>query len=67
MKQSLEHFITYSVIDAQPALHYSGVVNTIRCWAVTSGKMENSTFVRWSSRFASDADISMSCPPQHYD
>lgn len=54
---NLDHFITYSVINSEPELSYSGVVSTIRCWAVTSGEFADSTFVRWSSKFASDADL----------
>jgi len=54
---NLDHFITFSVINAEPDLPYSSVVNTIRCWAVTSGEFEDSTFVRWTSKFSSDADI----------
>lgn len=55
--QNLEHFITYSVINAEPNLTYSSVVSTIRCWAVTSGELQDTTFVRWTSKFSSDADI----------
>lgn len=54
---NLDHFITFSVINADPELTYSGVVTTIRLWAVTSGELENSTFVRWTSKFSSDADL----------
>ncbi|KAK3379180.1 hypothetical protein B0T24DRAFT_569007 [Lasiosphaeria ovina] len=54
---NLAHFITFSVILAEPALTYSGVVNTIRCWPVTAGDCENSTFVEWTSKFTSDADL----------
>ncbi|KAK4199980.1 hypothetical protein QBC40DRAFT_77004 [Triangularia verruculosa] len=54
---NLDHFITYSVINSEPELTYSSVVSTIRCWPVTSGEFEDSTFVRWTSKFASDADI----------
>ncbi len=54
---NLDHFITYSVINSEPGLTYSGVVSTIRCWPVTSGEFEHSTFVRWTSKFASDADV----------
>jgi hypothetical protein len=53
----LDHFITYSVINTEPNLTYSSVVSTIRCWAVTSGELEDTTFVRWTSKFSSDADI----------
>jgi hypothetical protein len=54
---NLDHFITYSVINTEPNLTYSSVVSTIRCWAVTSGELEDTTFVRWTSKFSSDADI----------
>ncbi|KAK4188762.1 hypothetical protein QBC35DRAFT_185441 [Podospora australis] len=53
---NLDHFITYSVINSEPGLSYSSVVSTIRCWPVTSGEFEDSTFVRWTSKFSSDAD-----------
>ncbi|KAK4169960.1 hypothetical protein QBC43DRAFT_225645 [Cladorrhinum sp. PSN259] len=56
---NLEHYITYSVITSTPELSYSSVVSTIRCWAVTSGEYEASTFVRWTSKFSSDADASV--------
>lgn len=58
---SLNHYITYSVITANPALSYTSVVSTIRCFAVTSGENENSTFVQWTGNFSSDADAGMSC------
>ncbi|KAK3352408.1 hypothetical protein B0T25DRAFT_456223 [Lasiosphaeria hispida] len=54
---NLDHFITFSVINAEPELTYSSVVSTIRCWPVTSGEFEDCTFVRWTSKFSSDADI----------
>jgi hypothetical protein len=54
---NLEHFITYSVINSEPNLSYSSAVSTIRCWPVTSGDLADSTFVRWTSRFSSDADV----------
>jgi hypothetical protein len=53
---SLNHYITYSVITANPALSYTSAVSTIRCYAVTSGENENSTFVQWTGNFSSDAD-----------
>ncbi|KAK3987565.1 hypothetical protein QBC44DRAFT_331138 [Cladorrhinum sp. PSN332] len=56
---NLDHFITYSVITSTPELPYSSMVSTIRCWAVTSGDYEASTFVRWTSKFSSDADASV--------
>ena len=54
--QTIDHFITYSVIASTPALSYTSVISTIRCYAVTSGAHESSTFVRWSANFSSDAD-----------
>ncbi|KAK4985643.1 hypothetical protein LTR66_007745 [Elasticomyces elasticus] len=53
---TLNHFITYSVISAQPAISYTSVVSTIRCFPVTCGSHEGSTFVQWSGNFSSDAD-----------
>lgn len=54
--QTINHYITYSVITAQPELTYSSVLSTIRCYAITSGELEGSTFVEWSGNFSSDAD-----------
>ncbi|KAK4236532.1 hypothetical protein C8A03DRAFT_16832 [Achaetomium macrosporum] len=54
---NLDHFITYSIINTEPELTYSSVTSTIRCWAVTSGEFEDCTFVRWTSKFSSDADL----------
>jgi hypothetical protein len=42
---SLDHYITYSVISSQPGLTYSSVLSTIRCYPITSGELEGSTFV----------------------
>lgn len=56
MLQTINHFITYSVITASPELSYTSVLSTIRCYAVTSGEMEGSTFVEWTGNFSSDAD-----------
>jgi hypothetical protein len=53
---SIDHYITYSVISAQPALSYTSVVSTIRVYPVTSGKHEGHTFVTWTGNFSSDAD-----------
>ncbi|KAF2148493.1 Bet v1-like protein [Myriangium duriaei CBS 260.36] len=53
---TINHYITYSVITSNPALSYSSVVSTIRCYAVTSGELEGSTFVEWTGNFSSDAD-----------
>ncbi|KAL8706084.1 MAG: hypothetical protein Q9201_000849 [Fulgogasparrea decipioides] len=49
---AINHFITYSVIASTPALTYSSVISTIRCYAVTSGEQEGSTFVTWSGNFS---------------
>ena len=54
--QTINHYITYSVITSQPELTYSSVLSTLRCYAVSSGEMEGSTFVEWSGNFSSDAD-----------
>ena len=54
--QAIDHYITYSVITSTPALTYSSVISTVRCYAVTSGSSEGSTFVQWSAHFSSDAD-----------
>ncbi|KAI0836302.1 hypothetical protein F5Y06DRAFT_106768 [Hypoxylon sp. FL0890] len=53
---TINHYITYSVITAKPELSYSSVLSTIRCYAVTSGELEGSTFVEWTGNFSSDAD-----------
>ncbi|GAM91614.1 hypothetical protein ANO11243_096660 [Dothideomycetidae sp. 11243] len=53
---TINHYITYSVITSTPALSYSSVVSTIRCYAITSGEFEGSTFVEWTGNFSSDAD-----------
>lgn len=56
INQSIDHYITYSVISSQPALSYTSVVSTIRAYPVTSGQHEGQTFVTWSGNFSSDAD-----------
>merc|ERR1712070_869992 len=53
---SINHYITYSVITAQPALTYTSVLSTIRCYPITSGDLEGSTFVEYTGNFSSDAD-----------
>ncbi|KAF7198021.1 hypothetical protein HII31_00735 [Pseudocercospora fuligena] len=53
---SINHYITYSIISSQPELSYSSVLSTIRCYPVTSGENEGSTFVEWTGNFSSDAD-----------
>ncbi|KAI0178635.1 hypothetical protein GGR52DRAFT_264663 [Hypoxylon sp. FL1284] len=53
---TINHYITYSVITAKPELSYSSVLSTIRCYAITSGELEGSTFVEWTGNFSSDAD-----------
>ena len=54
--QTINNYITYSVIASTPALSYTSVLSTIRCFAVTSGPHEGSTFIQWSANFSSDAD-----------
>jgi len=53
---TIDHFITYSVISANPQLTYSSVLSTVRCFPITSGKHEGHTFIQWSGNFSSDAD-----------
>ncbi|KAI1327441.1 hypothetical protein F5Y16DRAFT_197099 [Xylariaceae sp. FL0255] len=53
---TINHFITYSVITAKPELTYTSVLATIRCFSITSGDLEGSTFVEWTGNFSSDAD-----------
>jgi hypothetical protein len=60
LRQSINHYITYSVITAQPALTYTSVLSTIRCYAITSGDLEGSTFVEYTGNFSSDADAGKS-------
>ena len=58
--QTINHYITYSVISSEPALTYTSVVSTIRCYAITSGDLEGSTYVEYTGNFSSDADAGMS-------
>lgn len=51
------------MITASPQLTYSSVLSTIRLYEVTSGKLENSTFVQWTAHFSSDADAGMLLSP----
>ncbi|KAK3057352.1 hypothetical protein LTR09_001535 [Extremus antarcticus] len=53
---TINHYITYSVITAKPELTYTSVLSTVRCYPVTSGENEGSTFVEWTGNFSSDAD-----------
>jgi hypothetical protein len=53
---TIDHYITYSIISSQPALSYTSVVSTVRCYPVTSGKHKGHTYVQWSGNFSSDAD-----------
>lgn len=54
--QSIYNYITYSTIDSNPAITYTSVISTIRCFEVTSGPSAGSTYVQWSAHFSSDAD-----------
>lgn len=60
--KSINHYITYSIITSQPELSYTSVLSTVRCFAVTSGEQEGSTFVEWTGNFSSDADAGKLCP-----
>ncbi|KAK2066627.1 hypothetical protein P8C59_000428 [Phyllachora maydis] len=56
---SINHFITYSIIGAEPALPYTSVTSTIRLHAVTSGEFADSTFVEWTATFSNDAELAV--------
>lgn len=56
MVQSINHFITYSIITSQPALSFTSCYSTIRLHEVTSGQHAGGTFVEWSANFSGDAD-----------
>jgi hypothetical protein len=58
--QTINHYITYSVITSSPELTYSSVLSTVRLFPVTSGEQEGSTFVEWTGNFSSDADAGQS-------
>ncbi|KAG8749816.1 hypothetical protein FRC12_013207 [Ceratobasidium sp. 428] len=57
MRAAIDHFITYSVIDSEPALGYSSVLSQIRLFPITSGDHRGSTFVQWSAQFSGDAGV----------
>lgn len=65
-RQTINHYITYSVISSQPALSYTSVLSTIRVYPVTSGDLEGSTFIEWTGSFSSDADAGTSCACPSY-
>ncbi|KAF8699297.1 hypothetical protein RHS03_07254, partial [Rhizoctonia solani] len=52
---SIDHFITYSVIETEPPRGYSSVLSQIRLFPITSGEHRGSTFVQWSAQFSGDA------------
>lgn len=54
--QTINHFITYSVITASPEISYSSVLSTVRLFPISSGNHEGHTFVQWTANFSSDAD-----------
>ncbi|SCV67248.1 BQ2448_5894 [Microbotryum intermedium] len=53
---AINHSITYSVVEAEPALTYHSVLSTITVSPVTTGPSEGSSYVTWSGSFSSDAD-----------
>lgn len=55
-RSEIDHYITYSVISAEPKLTYSSVLSTVRCFPITSGKHEGHTFIQWTGNFSNDAD-----------
>ncbi|KEP53071.1 polyketide cyclase/dehydrase and lipid transport domain protein [Rhizoctonia solani 123E] len=54
---SIDHFITYSVVESEPPLGYSSVLSQIRLFPITSGEHRGSTFVQWSAQFSGDAGV----------
>ncbi|KAF8606573.1 Bet v1-like protein [Ceratobasidium sp. AG-I] len=54
---SIDHFITYSVIESDPPLGYSSVLSQIRLFPITAGEHRGSTFVQWSAQFSGDAGV----------
>ncbi|CAE6413106.1 unnamed protein product [Rhizoctonia solani] len=54
---SIDHFITYSVIETEPPRGYSSVLSQIRLFPITSGEHRGSTFVQWSAQFSGDAGV----------
>ena len=60
---AINHYITYSVITSQPALSFTSVTSTIRCWPVTSGTAAGGTFVECTGNFSSDADAGETSTP----
>jgi len=54
---SIDHYITYSIITAQPELTYTSCLSTVRLFPITTGEHHTGhTFVQWSANFSSDAD-----------
>lgn len=47
------------MITSQPELSYTSVLSTVRCYPITSGELEGSTFVEWTGNFSSDANAGM--------
>ena len=58
-RQTINHYITYSIITASPELSYSSVLSTVRLFPITSGFHEGQTFVQWTGTFSSDADAGL--------
>ncbi|KAG9128073.1 hypothetical protein FRC07_005213 [Ceratobasidium sp. 392] len=54
---SIDHFITYSVIESDPPAKYSSLLSQIRLFPITSGEHRGSTFVQWSAQFSGDAGV----------
>ncbi|KFA68746.1 hypothetical protein S40285_09146 [Stachybotrys chlorohalonatus IBT 40285] len=54
--ESIDHYVTYSVISSDLALSYTSMVSTLRVYPVTSGNHAGHTYVTWTANFSSDAD-----------
>ena len=49
----LHQFITVQLIAAEPKIHASSQINTIRLYKVTDN---DTTFITWETDFSNDAD-----------
>jgi len=63
--QTINHYITYSIISANPQISYSSALSTIRLYPITSGRNAGHTFVQWTGVFSSDADAGTDHVPPH--
>ena len=53
--QSINHSITYGIVDSSESLSYTSQLSKITCTPVTAGKLAGTTFVQWTAEFSNDA------------